>query len=106
MRPWGSKRLPLAVILGVLGSLLGGPRDAFGSHFGSLGVPLGAFGAQSAPKTASLFHGSPFLDSVGAQKGTQEASIIDLKFKSIKKTIEKMLGLFWVRFWWTFVVFW
>ena len=53
LHPWGPKGAA-GSHFGGLGGALGGPRGAFGGHFGGLGVPLGAFGAQSAPRTPSL----------------------------------------------------
>ena len=58
---WESFREPLetlgchfGIFLGILGS--------WGVHCVGLGVPLGAFGAQSPSKTDGLFHGPPSLD--------------------------------------------
>ena len=49
------------------GGPLDGPRGAFGGHFGDLGVPLGPFGAQSAPKSLSPDKGRSILSDFSAQ---------------------------------------
>ena len=54
--------------LGVLGAPFWGLGVALGVHFGSQGVPLGAFGAQSVPRTASLDHGRIILSDFAAQR--------------------------------------
>ena len=63
--------------LGALGGSLGpggsqnlilGFLRALGRHFGGLGVPLGAFGAQSLPKTASPFHARSLFSDFDAQR--------------------------------------
>ena len=72
---------------------------ALGVHFGSQGVPLGAFGAQSVPRTALLSYGRSILSDFGAQrspKGSQNGAKI-IK-KSIEKSIEILVG-FLVGFW-------
>ena len=53
---WGLKGGPGKTIFGLLGhpwTSFWGLGVALGAHFGVLGVPLDAFGAQSSPRTAS-----------------------------------------------------
>ena len=54
--------------LGVLGAPFWGLGVALGVHFGSQGVPLGAFGAQSVPRTALLSYARSILSDFGAQR--------------------------------------
>ena len=54
--------------LGVLGAPFRGLGVALGVHFGSQGVPLGAFGAQSVPRTASPDYRRTILSDFGAQR--------------------------------------
>ena len=68
----------LGCILGVLGcrwsswaailESFWGSWGAVGVHFGGLGVPLGAFGAQSPPKTRGLFQRRALFEDFGAQR--------------------------------------
>ena len=53
---------------------MGGPRSGFGIDFGGLGVPLGAFGGQSAQEAAFLIQGRPFLNDFGAQTEPQRVA--------------------------------
>ena len=69
---------------------MGGPRGAFGPHFGGLGVPVGAFGAQSTSKTVGVFHGPPLLSRVWRAKGVQEGA--KMKLKSIKNRFKNRLN--------------
>ena len=51
-----------------LGGPLGVPRGGFGVYSGMVGVLSCAFGAQSAQKAASPFHGPPLLEDFGEQR--------------------------------------
>ena len=53
---------------GTLGPLFGDLGVALGVHFERLGVPLGAFGAQSPPKTPALNSSRAILGDFGAQE--------------------------------------
>ena len=74
----------LGCILGVLGcrwsswgailESFWGSWGAVGVHFGGLGVPLGAFGAQWPSKTRGLFQRRSLFNDFGAQRVSKRLS--------------------------------
>ena len=73
---------------------MGVPRGAFGGHFGDLGVCLGGFGVQSAPKSPSPDQGPSLF---GDYSGQMEAKRLPKRSYNLLKFGSKIDCFFcWV----------
>ena len=60
------------VAWGTIGSYFWGPEASLGDYFQGLGVPLDGSGAQSLPKTVSLFHARSLFNDFGSKMGARK----------------------------------
>jgi len=74
-----------------------------GSYFEGLGVPLGGFGTQSLPKTASPFHARSLFNDFGAKMGARKPPKRSQNPQKVGPKLDQKTNLVLDRF---FIGFW